>query len=132
MDGIGPLPLDLVIDRALDDIARGEFGAGIEIGHDALAVAGHAGGQLQLPAFAAHRLGDQEILDLQIVEAGRVELHHLHVRSEEHTSELQSLMRNSYAVFCLIKQTYALPTAELIRTLWSWTYYGNKSIKIST
>src|SRR3546814_5524644 len=27
-----------------------------------------------------------------------------HVRSEEHTSELQSLMRNSYAVFCLNKQ----------------------------
>src|SRR3546814_2857628 len=25
-------------------------------------------------------------------------------RSEEHTSELQSLMRNSYAVFCLQKQ----------------------------
>src|SRR3546814_9581976 len=25
-------------------------------------------------------------------------------RSEEHTSELQSLMRNSYAVFCLIKK----------------------------
>src|SRR3546814_10969339 len=27
------------------------------------------------------------------------------VRSEEHTSELQSLMRISYAVFCLKKQT---------------------------
>src|SRR3546814_10728624 len=27
------------------------------------------------------------------------------VRSEEHTSELQSLMRTSYAVFCLKKQT---------------------------
>src|SRR3546814_7732281 len=26
------------------------------------------------------------------------------VRSEEHTSELQSLMRNSYAVFCLKKK----------------------------
>src|SRR3546814_6138257 len=26
------------------------------------------------------------------------------LRSEEHTSELQSLMRNSYAVFCLYKQ----------------------------
>src|SRR3546814_6482152 len=26
------------------------------------------------------------------------------VRSEEHTSELQSLMRNSYAVFCLNKK----------------------------
>src|SRR3546814_9396201 len=25
-------------------------------------------------------------------------------RSEEHTSELQSLMRNSYAVFCLTKK----------------------------
>src|SRR3546814_1525444 len=27
-----------------------------------------------------------------------------HSRSEEHTSELQSLMRNSYAVFCLTKK----------------------------
>src|SRR3546814_3103755 len=30
-------------------------------------------------------------------------------RSEEHTSELQSLMRNSYAVFCL-KKTITNPT----------------------
>src|SRR3546814_7607505 len=29
-------------------------------------------------------------------------------RSEEHTSELQSLMRNSYAVFCLKKKTTKL------------------------
>src|SRR3546814_1849941 len=29
-----------------------------------------------------------------------------HGRSEEHTSELQSLMRISYAVFCLKKKTY--------------------------
>src|SRR3546814_8773790 len=28
-----------------------------------------------------------------------------HLRSEEHTSELPSLMRNSYAVFCLKKKT---------------------------
>src|SRR3546814_10722697 len=28
----------------------------------------------------------------------------LDIRSEEHTSELQSLMRNSYAVFCLKKK----------------------------
>src|SRR3546814_8605332 len=33
---------------------------------------------------------------------GRVE--HDHLRSEEHTSELQSLMRISYAVFCLKKK----------------------------
>src|SRR3546814_7341441 len=31
-------------------------------------------------------------------------------RSEEHTSELQSLMRISYAVFCLKKKTHAEPT----------------------
>src|SRR3546814_3742690 len=34
-------------------------------------------------------------------------------RSEEHTSELQSLMRNSYAVFCLKKKNilyHAIPT----------------------
>src|SRR3546814_1244685 len=29
-------------------------------------------------------------------------------RSEEHTSELQSLMRLSYAVFCLKKKTYKI------------------------
>src|SRR3546814_5031774 len=29
----------------------------------------------------------------------------IHQRSEEHTSELQSLMRISYAVFCLKKKT---------------------------
>src|SRR3546814_2327445 len=29
-------------------------------------------------------------------------------RSEEHTSELQSLMRNPYAVFCLKKKTNSL------------------------
>src|SRR3546814_9222654 len=32
------------------------------------------------------------------------------LRSEEHTSELQSLMRNSYAVFCLKKQKNQQPT----------------------
>src|SRR3546814_9838677 len=30
----------------------------------------------------------------------------LFIRSEEHTSELQSLMRKSYAVFCLKKNTH--------------------------
>src|SRR3546814_4631410 len=35
----------------------------------------------------------------------RVIYRELFPRSEEHTSELQSLMRNSYAVFCLTKKT---------------------------
>src|SRR3546814_6399894 len=33
-------------------------------------------------------------------------------RSEEHTSELQSLMRNSYAVFCLKKKKYKKATTR--------------------
>src|SRR3546814_9098418 len=33
-------------------------------------------------------------------------------RSEEHTSELQSLMRISYAVFCLKKKTYPTPHTQ--------------------
>src|SRR3546814_4106905 len=36
-----------------------------------------------------------------------------HIRSEEHTSELQSLMRISYAVFCLQKKTYYNNTHKL-------------------
>src|SRR3546814_7902992 len=34
-------------------------------------------------------------------------------RSEEHTSELQSLMRISYAVFCLKKKTYTHKTTTI-------------------
>src|SRR3546814_1723250 len=36
--------------------------------------------------------------------AGIGDLKQQRARSEEHTSELQSLMRNSYAVFCLKKK----------------------------
>src|SRR3546814_1733023 len=35
-------------------------------------------------------------------------------RSEEHTSELQSLMRISYAVFCLKKKQQSIQTASVI------------------
>src|SRR3546814_4711256 len=37
---------------------------------------------------------------------------HMAGRSEEHTSELQSLMRISYAVFCLEKKNVKLPPAN--------------------
>src|SRR3546814_6624275 len=40
----------------------------------------------------------------------RLRLRHLPDRSEEHTSALQSLMRISYAVFCLKKQNQARHT----------------------
>src|SRR3546814_4981602 len=37
---------------------------------------------------------------------------HRPCRSEEHTSELQSLMRNSYAVFCLKKKKKKIHTKK--------------------
>src|SRR3546814_6510031 len=39
------------------------------------------------------------------------------VRSEEHTSELQSLMRISYAVFCLKKKRHTSQTSTNAKTL---------------
>src|SRR3546814_9663977 len=43
--------------------------------------------------------------------------HGLQFRSEEHTSELQSLMRISYAVFCLKKKTYNKSSPEHYSTI---------------
>src|SRR3546814_15063607 len=59
--------------------------------------------RLAVGAHRRHRLRHQD------------HLRHLAVavqcdRSEEHTSELQSLMRISYAVFCLKKKTHINPT----------------------
>src|SRR3546814_4051222 len=39
------------------------------------------------------------------------------LRSEEHTSELQSLMRTSYAVFCLKKKTTSKHLIQLEHTI---------------
>src|SRR3546814_10205517 len=50
---------------------------------------------------ARGRVGDVVLAFLDLV---RTEEPQLLLRSEEHTSELQSLMRISYAVFCLTKK----------------------------
>src|SRR3546814_6739939 len=52
----------------------------------------------------ALRLRDVEA-ERALVAVDALEIGGAAVRSEEHTSELQSLMRISYAVFCLKKQT---------------------------
>src|SRR3546814_6547965 len=51
------------------------------------------------------RVEYQRARDRPVLRELVVELVELHGRSEEHTSELQSLMRISYAVFCLKKKT---------------------------
>ncbi len=76
MDIIEPEALDLGVDRARDHIAGCELHAlRVVEGHEAFARARI----VEPPALAAHRFGDEEVLDLEIVETGRVELHHLHV-----------------------------------------------------
>src|SRR3546814_94612 len=58
-------------------------------------------------AFQRHALGDLDADLGQCVELARVVGHQTdlaQIQSEEHTSELQSLMRISYAVFCLKKK----------------------------
>src|SRR3546814_9640712 len=53
-----------------------------------------------------HRLACEPGIDGQrVADLGGVAQTHPDGRSEEHTSELQSLMRISYAVFCLKKKT---------------------------
>src|SRR3546814_9581543 len=46
---------------------------------------------------------------------------HVEERSEEHTSELQSLMRISYAVFCLKKKKKSYPLQDINTTHYTTT-----------
>src|SRR3546814_2041263 len=52
------------------------------------------------PAYAQDVPGGETVIE----DAAPIVDHRLAARSEEHTSELQSLMRISYAVFCLKKK----------------------------
>src|SRR3546814_9769795 len=56
---------------------------------------------------------------------------HVLNRSEEHTSELQSLMRISYAVFCLKKKTKKRPMKN-IPTVQAYNKNKNKIVKSTT
>src|SRR3546814_4270449 len=62
------------------------------------------------PAWAINYLTDEKFtlpqLDSHVDMGGGI------MRSEEHTSELQSLMRISYAVFCLKKKIHKLTTIK--------------------
>src|SRR3546814_6669623 len=65
------------------------------------------------PARAiSEQVGEQPRHDLRLFVLaiiGGTKIDRALVRSEEHTSELQSLMRISYAVFCLKKKTHYYP-----------------------
>src|SRR3546814_8429437 len=84
--------------NALDDVA-GHEGRGVHAHHMPL---DHEGGSLEGVRAGDHgeRGGHHD------------EVHRPVGRSEEHTSELQSLMRNSYAVFCLKKKNKITHTSH--------------------
>src|SRR3546814_1520124 len=80
--------------RALD--ARGRAPAADVIGGGVAEILRGAPGDLLDPEVPAAAL-DHRLIVAEEARTG--------ARSEEHTSELQSLMRISYAVFCLKKKT---------------------------
>src|SRR3546814_9295033 len=117
MRGLGEIDLArgadqaAVLGRAVDekpgidrDAMAADAGAWLE-DVDARVAVGEAD---HLPNVDAHVLGHHR----QLVGKGDVDVA---IRSEEHTSELQSLMRISYAVFCLKKKNKSKePTTKQI------------------
>src|SRR3546814_10302353 len=84
-------------------LCRSEDVAADHIGREALAILRIIAAERQRQAVGDVEIDgaeDREGLVLHLI--GFVEA----VRSEEHTSELQSLMRISYAVFCLQKKKH--------------------------
>src|SRR3546814_1755854 len=59
---------------------------------------------------------------LAVMERGRL------ARSEEHTSELQSLMRISYAVFCLKKKKITIKTTKKLYRIYKTSTNNKKKI----
>src|SRR3546814_3824110 len=67
---------------------------------------------------------------ISVLRKGRSSVHQVR-RSEEHTSELQSLMRISYAVFCLKKKNTTRDSIHIItRTRTAVQYLTIASLKL--
>src|SRR3546814_9463669 len=88
MQGLGQDPRDILEQPAAGDMRQRMDLAGLHQRQQAL----------HIDARRRHQRVDQQ--DSLVEQGGATQL----PRSEEHTSELQSLMRISYAVFCLKKK----------------------------
>src|SRR3546814_2367384 len=82
------LDLHREMNRLFDDIYRGMGGS-----------EGEPGGLMTAPRLDVHETENGLEISAELPGVSQDD------RSEEHTSELQSLMRISYAVFCLKKKT---------------------------
>src|SRR3546814_3033200 len=98
---------DLALDLDVFDVAVVDLLVGHHLGHGLHGRLGHAHDRTGLDPDAAggHVPEVAQLVEqrLEVVLAGDGVVPGRH-RSEEHTSELQSLMRKSYAVFCLKKK----------------------------
>src|SRR3546814_2192783 len=91
--------------------AVGRFGRISEV---ATRIAGQLSGEGNSAAFREFAWRFVNIVARALIELGQRPDYLLIQRSEEHTSELQSLMRISYAVFCLKKKKISQLTDKLI------------------
>src|SRR3546814_9250944 len=94
-------------------VARGAEAAGLQVFLDAIHQPRRAADAVEI---ADHHVG-AALAGIGLMAAAD-RRHRMTVeqpRSEEHTSELQSLMRISYAVFCLKKKTH-IKTAQIMYT----------------
>src|SRR3546814_9210131 len=109
-------PRTLAVERTADDEVRIRLAVPAQLP----CFADHFPGAPMLPGVLqlgwAVRLAQQQFgIELPLQQVAQLKFQHpiLPDRSEEHTSELQSLMRISYAVFCLKKKiTTNIPDEE--------------------
>src|SRR3546814_2175957 len=117
-----------VVDPArAPDKARVFFGATVKIAdeddnHRTLTLVGDdeadaGAGRIGWNAPVARALRGAAVGDVRrvVLPAGERDYEVMAIRSEEHTSELQSLMRISYAVFCLKKKKQSQVQSLLVR-----------------
>src|SRR3546814_4724786 len=101
--------------RTADFVAEklAEFGIEVHRGLATTGVVGVLDGQSNRSGRSIGLRADMDALHIQELNGFDHRSRHegkMHARSEEHTSELQSLMRISYAVFCLKKKKHNITT----------------------
>src|SRR3546814_10334077 len=90
-----------------DAVCEGDTGYAWSLSRFTSTVPEFAGRQVVIDGISRFRLRDGLIAEYHESVNGGIAMAQLGVaRSEEHTSELQSLMRISYAVFCLTKKNF--------------------------
>src|SRR3546814_4421277 len=89
-----------------DDVRRGKLTVHRAFSEATAVLAGDALHALAFDLLADEATHEDPFVRIELTaELARASGPHGMARSEEHTSELQSLMRISYAVFCLKKKT---------------------------